>query len=304
MTIYNEISSNKIRTYVILLVFIALITGFFYIVGKYYQDPFTYFSIGLTFSLISAIGSYFYSDKIVLMISGAHPADKKRYFDLYTVTENLSIASGLPIPKVYVIDDQAPNAFATGRNPKHAVVCATTGLLEKLDRSELEGVIAHELSHVKNYDILLSTIVVVLVGTVATAANWITRSMWWGGGSANRRSDDNRNNRGNTMFFILFIFSLIFIPIIATLIQLAISRKREFLADASGTLLTRYPEGLARALEKISSDRHVLQNASPSTAHLFIVNPFKKQAGITNWLNNLFSTHPPIEERIRILRMM
>jgi heat shock protein HtpX len=207
------------------------------------------------------------------------------------------MAAGIPMPKLYVIDDPAPNAFATGRNPKHAVVAATTGLLEKLDRTELEGVIAHELSHVKNYDILVSSIVAVLVGTVALVSDWIMRSLWWGG----FRKDNDRDSR-NPFMMIFLIVVLIITPIIATLIQLAVSRRREFLADASGALLTRYPEGLARALEKISDDRHVLHSATNSTAHLFITNPFKKAKG--SWLMNLFSTHPPAEERVRILRSM
>lgn len=274
-------------------------SGFFFIIGKYFQDPTTYFVIGITFSLLSSIGSYFYSDKIVLFTTGAKPANKKTHFDFYTVTENLSIASGLPMPRLYVMDDPALNAFTTGRDPKHAVVCATTGLLDRLERSELEGVIAHELAHVKNYDILLASIVAVLVGTLAFVADWIMRTLWWGG---HGRSDD-RNNRSPVMF-VLLIVVLIITPIVATLIQLAISRRREFLADATGALTTRYPEGLARALEKISGDRHMLHRASASTAHLFISNPFKKTGGTSSWFATLFSTHPPVEERVKILRSM
>lgn len=284
----------------IFFLFIFLVTGFFYLIGLYTGDSTNYFIIGLAFSLLSTVGSYFFSDKIVLMTVGARPASKKEYFDLYTVTENLSMADGLPMPKLYVIQDDSPNAFATGRDPKHAVVCVTTGLLAILDRTELEGVVAHELSHVKNHDILLMSVVATLVGTISLVADWLMRSMWWGGF---RRRDNDRENGGNPLFLVMMIFAFLITPIVATLIQLAISRRREFLADASGALLTRYPEGLARALEKISGNPYPTRSATTSTAHLFISNPFKKQ-GKGNWLLNLFSTHPPAEERIRILRSM
>lgn len=301
MTVYSQISDNKLRTYGIMAVFVVIFSGLFYIIGKYYDSPVPYFILGLLISTFSSLGSYFFSDKIVLLTTGAKPAIKKQFFNFYTVTENLSIASGLPMPKLYVIDDPAPNAFATGRDPQHAVVCATTGLLDMMDRTELEGVIAHELSHVKNYDILLSSIVAVLVGTIALIADWIMRSFWWGGLSG-RDKDEDRNSR-NPIFFALFIIVLIITPLVATIIQLAISRKREFLADASGALLTRYPQGLARALEKISGDPHHLRTATSSTAHLFISNPFKKRSS-GNWFTSLFSTHPPVEERIKILLSM
>lgn len=300
MTVYSQIAANKARTYIVMAVFILIFSGFFYIVGKYFGSPAPYFILGITISVLSSFGSYFFSDKIVLLTTGAKLADKKEYFDFYTVTENLSIADGLPMPRLYVIDDSAPNAFATGRDAQHAVVCATTGLLNRLDRAELEGVIAHELSHVKNYDILLSSIVAVLVGTLALIADWIMRSFWWGG--IGRRRNNNEEGR-SPIFFVLFIIVLILTPIIATIIQLAVSRRREFLADASGALLTRYPEGLAKALEKISADPHVLATATTSTAHLFIANPFKKER-VHSFISNLFSTHPPIEERIKILRSM
>lgn len=297
MTVYSQISENKIKSYGIMLIFIILFSGFFYLVGKYFDSPAPYFVLGLIISLASSIGSYFYSDRIVLFTTRARPADKKINFDFYTVAENLATASGLPKPRLYVIDDPAPNAFATGRDPKHAIVCATTGLLDSLERAELEGVIAHELSHVKNYDILFASIVSVLVGTLALISDWIMRSFWWGS-----RDDNDRGNR-NPLFFVLFIIVLILTPIVATIIQLAISRKREFLADASGVLITRYPEGLAKALEKISSDPHRLRTATSSTAHLFISNPFKKKSA-SGLFATLFSTHPPIEERIKILRSM
>ncbi len=296
MSIYNEIAVNKARTYVIIAIFIFLISGLFFLIGKYFENPVFYFTIGILIAVISSVWSYYNSDKVVLFTTGAKPATKEKYFNFYTVTENLALADGLPMPKLYVMQQPAMNAFATGRDPKHAVVCATSGLLEKLNRTELEGVIAHELSHVKNYDILLSSIVAVLVGVVAIATDWILRTMWWGG------NDDERDNR-NPIMFVFLILALIISPLVATLIQLAVSRRREFLADASGALLTRYPEGLARALEKISADKTPLWNISPSTAHLFISNPFQKKS-ITSWISNLYSTHPPAEERIKILRSM
>jgi len=278
-----------------MFVFILIFSSFFFLIGKYYDSPWNYFFLGFFISLISSIGSYFYGDKLVLLTTGAQPADKKRFFDFYTVTENLALAAGLPRPKLYVIDDSSPNAFATGRDPKHAVICATTGLLAMMNRTELEGVIAHEMSHVKNYDILFASIVAVLVGTLSLISDWVIRSMWW-----HRGSDDNERSNRNPIFFVLFIIALILTPIIATIIQLAISRKREYLADASGVLLTRYPEGLIHALEKLRDNSNPLRRATSSTAHLFIDNPFKKKN--SSWFVSLFSTHPAIEERIRILK--
>lgn len=301
MSIYSQINANKVRSFFIIFVFITLISFFFFLVGKFVGDPTSYFIIGLIFSLVSGLGSYLYSDKIVLFMTGARPANKNDHFDFYTLVENLSIAAGLPMPSLYVIDDPSPNAFATGRDPKHAVVVATTGLLEKLERVELEGVVAHELSHIKNYDILLMSVVSILVGMIAFVSDWLMRGFWWGGFS--RRSDEEGRGR-NSLLFVFFILFLVLMPVVATLIQLAISRRREFLADASGALLTRYPEGLARALEKIASDSHILHTASNATAHLFIVNPFQKRKKFVDWLAGLFSTHPPIEERIRLLREM
>lgn len=297
MTIYNQISENKVKTFLIMFIFILIFSSFFFLLGKYFDSPWGYFFLGFFISLVSSIGGYFYGDKLVLLTTRARPANKRQFFDFYTVTENLSLAAGLPTPKLYVIDDPSPNAFATGRDPKHAVVCATTGLLEIMNRTELEGVIAHELSHVKNYDILLASIVAVLVGTLALISDWVIRSMWW-----HRGSDDNEGSNRNPIFIVLFIIALILTPIIATIIQLAISRKREYLADASGVLLTRYPEGLVHALEKLQNDQLPLSHATSSTAHLFIDNPFKKKN--SSWFVNLFSTHPPIGERIKILQSM
>lgn len=252
----------------------------------------------MIFSLFSGVGSYYFSDKIVLTMSGAKPADKRAYFDFYTSAENMAIAAGVPTPKLYVIEDAAPNAFATGRDPKHAVIAATTGLLAKLNRSEVEAVIAHEMSHVKNYDILLMSIVSVLVGMLMFVVDWVSRSIFFG----SNRDDDNKN--GGAITLVLFFATLILTPIIASLIQMAISRKREYLADAEGALLNRRPEALASALEKISSDKVMLKNASNGMAHMYIENPYQKKSKFTNWLSGLFSTHPPVEERIRLLRQM
>lgn len=296
MTVYSQISENKIKTFFIMFFFVLIFSGFFFLIGKIYDDPWGYLMIGLLISLVSSIGSYYFSDKLILMTVRAIPADKRKYFNFYTVTENLAISSGLPMPKLYVIEDSSPNAFATGRDDKHAIVCVTTGLLEILNRSELEGVIGHELSHIKNYDMLVMSIVSVLVGTISLISDWVIRRIWWGG---NDRED--RNNV-NPIFYILFIVSLVLTPLVATLIQLSISRKREFLADASSALLTRNPKGLISALQKLNDYNRPLASATNSTAHLFIVNPLRQDKSIMSRFSNLFSTHPPIEERIKILR--
>lgn len=258
----------------------------------------------LIISGLMSFTSYYYSDKIVLSMSGAREIKEKDNPDFYHAVENLSIASGLPMPKVYIVNDPAPNAFATGRDPKHAAVCATTGILQKLTKSELEGVIGHELSHVKNYDTRLMGVISILAGSIAILADFFLRSLFWGG--IGGRDKDRDNNGGNGIFLILGLVAAILAPIAATIIQLAVSRRREYLADADGALLTRYPEGLARALEKIAGDPNVLQTASNATAHLYIENPFKTDTGkkSTSFIAGLFSTHPPIEERIKILRSM
>lgn len=278
------------------VVFVVLAS---YVMGNALGYGNSWMVIAVLFSVISSFVSYYWGDKIVLAMSRARPADRTRDFDFYTVTENLCIASGLPKPRLYVIEDTAMNAFATGRDPKHAVVCATTGLLSRLERREVEGVIAHELSHIKNYDIRLMAVVAVLVGTVAFLADMFMRSLWWG--SARRRSDRDDNLGG--ILLIVGIVLAIVSPLIAMLIQFAISRKREYLADATGAHLTRYPEGLARALEKLAKDHEVLEAATNATAHLFITNPFKGKE-FSAWFSNIFNTHPPIAERIKILRSM
>lgn len=249
--------------------------------------------IAIFLAILMNAFSYWFSDKIVLKLHRAKPVTREEYFDLWNTTENLSIAAGLPMPGIYVIEDHAPNAFATGRDKKHAVICVTTGLLEILNKNELEGVIAHELSHIGNRDILLSTIVVVMVGFVALLSDFFLRSQMWG--SSRNRSNQN----GGAILLILGLVLAILTPIAATLIRLAISRKREFLADASGALLTRYPEGLASALRKISSASVPMNRANNATAHLFISSPFGVKSN--KGLHKLFMTHPPIEERINAL---
>lgn len=299
MNIYGQISSNKFKTWVIIGLFIIFITSLLYIYGNATGYGLSFAGIALIISGIMSFVSYYYSDKIILGMSSARQIQKKDNPELFRIVENLCIGSGLPMPKIYVIKDSAPNAFATGRDPKHAVVCATTGILKKLNKVELEGVIAHELSHIKNYDIRLMAIVVVLVGLVALIADFFMRSLWYGGP---RRTDRGRSDAGG-IFLLIGIVLAILSPIIATLIQFSVSRKREFLADASGVLLTRYPEGLVAALEKIAKDKEPLEVANSATAHLYIVNPFKGK-DFHYFLANLFNTHPPIEERIKSLRSM
>jgi heat shock protein HtpX len=280
-------------------VFIIFITGLLYVYGQASGYGLSYAGIGLIISGLMSFGSYYYSDKIVLTMSKAHEIQKSDNPTLFHIVENLALGDGLPMPRIYIIDDTAPNAFATGRDPKHAVVAVTTGLLQKLEKIELEGVIGHELSHVKNLDTRLMAVVAILVGMIALLADFFMRSLWWGG----MRRNNREGGQIQGIFMIIGIVLAILSPIIATLIQLAVSRRREFLADASGALLTRYPEGLARALEKISKDREPLEVANNATAHLYIVNPFKGK-DVTHFFAGLFNTHPPIEERIKILRSM
>ncbi len=297
MNIYKSIRVNKWKSWLIIVLFIIFALTVGYVIGEAtgYGYPFT--TGVFIFSVFYAFGSFFFSDKIVLGTNRAKKIKKENNPELYRIVENLSIASGNPMPNVYVINDPAPNAFATGRDPKHASIAVTTGLQEKLSKIELEGVIAHELSHVKNYDTRLLMITAVLVGFVALLADIFTRSLFWGG----IRKDEN--NKTGAIFLLAGIILAILAPIFASLIQLSVSRKREYLADASGALLTRYPEGLASALEKISSDKNEMRSSSSATAHLFIASPFKEK-NLKSKISGLFSTHPPIEERVRILRSM
>ncbi len=297
--IYDRIATNRRQTWLMMLVFVLLMGGFATVVGLALGLPWQ--AAPLVFAGLGAYAlfSYYASAGVALAVSGAHEVTKEDEPELYRVVENLSIGSGLPMPKVYVIEDSAPNAFATGRDPKHAAVTATRGLLDKLDKSELEGVIAHEMSHVGNYDIRIMTVTVVLVGLVALLADFFMRWTWFGSG----RRSSNRDRGGNAqlILFAAAILLAILAPIAAQLIQLAISRQREYLADASGALLSRNPDALARALEKISADPEPLEAANKATAHLYIANPLKEHSSL---LNNLFDTHPPVEERIRLLRAM
>ncbi len=295
MNLYEQRSSNIRRTWALIFGFLIVVIAVGYAVSVYYGNP-SILYIAVFIAIATNFYAYWESDKLVLSLNHARPASREEFFDFYTVTENLAIIAGLPKPKLYVIDDPAPNAFATGRDEKHAVVCATTGLLSQLTRPELEGVIAHELSHIKNRDILLMTIAVVLAGFVAIIADIFLRVSFWGGA----RSSNNK--QGNALLVILAIVGIVLAPVAAKLIQLAVSRRREYLADASGALLTRYPEGLASALEKIGSYTAPMRNANTATAHLFINSPFGvKGTSAGSWVGRLFSTHPPIPDRIKAL---
>jgi len=279
----------------LVLGFLVLVIAIGYAISWYYNNP-SILYIAVLIAFATNFYAYWESDKLVLSLNHARLASREEFFDFYTVTENLAITAGLPKPKLYVIDDPAPNAFATGRDEAHAVVCATTGLLSMLSRPELEGVIAHELSHIKNRDILLMTIAVVLAGFVAIVADIFLRMSFFGGGR------DNDNKQGGALMMILAVVGIVLAPIAAKLLQMAVSRRREFLADASSALLTRYPEGLASALQKISAANIPMLHSSHATAHLFIDEPFGKAEGSRlAWIEGLFATHPPIVERIQAL---
>ncbi len=294
MTLYSQADSNIRKTWFYLtgfLVFVILVGWLF----SYIFDSYLVLLAAVFYSFFMSFLSYWYSDKIVLAISRARLVKKEDNPELYRVVENLCITAGLPLPKIYVIDEAQPNAFATGRDPQHAVVAVTKGLLEKLEKVELEGVIAHELSHIGNRDALLQTVIVVLVGTVASLSSIFFRISF--------RSRSGGNKKGGGILVLIGILFALLAPLAANLLKLAVSRKREFLADASGALLTRYPEGLARALEKISQDQSPLPGAGPATAHLYIASPIKGE-NRNSWISRIFLTHPPVEERIKVLRAM
>lgn len=296
-SIYKHADENTFKTWFLMTFFFVFIIAVGWLFSYIYGDSFI-LVFAVLISFMMSITSYWFSDKIVLSMSGAMPIEKSDNPELYRIVENLSITAGLPLPKIYIINERQLNAFATGRDKNHAVVAVTSGLLEKLNKIELEGVIAHELSHIGNKDMLLSTVVVVFAGIIALLSDFFLRISFWGG----RR--DNDDNKAGALLMLLGIVASILAPIAATLIKLAISRKREFLADADGVLLTRYPEGLASALEKIDADVTPMKKAAhPATAHLFIDSPFNERQH-TNWFVKLFSTHPPVEERIRALRDM
>lgn len=305
--IYEVAQKNKIKSAILIAFFVLfstlaifILTNAFSVYLGYEAGGLGILGLALVISGVMSLASYWTSDRIVLAISGARPANKEKEFDFYTVAENLAIATGLPKPKLYVIEDSAPNAFATGRDPEHAVICATTGLLQKLTRTELEGVIAHEISHIKNYDTRLMSLVAVLVGTVALLGDFFLRTS---GRSIVR--DDRKSTSGALLIYFLGIIFALLSPLIAQIIRLAISRRREFIADAQAVSITRQPQGLISALKKISADPEPLEVANKATAHFYIVNPFKEKIkGGVGWFANLFNTHPPIEERIRLLSRM
>jgi len=293
MNFYTNINRNITKTYFLLFLFILLFGIFGYFISYYFKNQiFIYFA--LIYAIISSFVGYWFSDKIILSMSNAKLINHNENEELYHLIENLCITSGLPMPKIYIIQDQSPNAFATGRNPKNAVICVTSGLLQTLNKAELEGVIAHELSHIKNYDILIASLVVVLATAITWLSHIILRMGNW-----NSKSDDNKNGYLSMIMLIALISIAILSPIIATLIQLAISRKREFLADSSGVLITRYPEGLISALQKISNYPNPMFKINDYTRNLYILDPAKQK---TSWFNKIWLTHPPIEERIKVLQ--
>lgn len=294
-SLYTHRSRNVFKTWLLMSSFFVLVTLVGFLLAQYMGDSsFLYAAVG--FSLLMNIGAYWFSDRVAIASAGAKPADGPEWLELNRLVENLSITAGLPKPRVYVIQDAAPNAFATGRDPKHAAIAVTTGLLERLDRSELEGVLAHELSHIGNRDILVMTVAVVLVGILSMLADMFLRM-----GALGRGGDDHKSG---ALGAVLVVVALVVAPIAGSLMQMAISRRREFLADASGALITRYPEGLASALVKISDYSLPMQRASAATAHLFISNPFGSRSKMENFVSNLFATHPPIGERVSALRGM
>jgi heat shock protein HtpX len=293
-TIYTQQSKNVRKTWLIMATFLATVIAVGYVASQYFGDP-TILYIAIVMSLAMNVGSFWFSDTLAIKSAGAKSITRADYPDLWNLVENLSITAGLPMPRLYVIEDAAPNAFATGRNKEHSAVAVTTGLLNTLDRAELEGVLAHELAHIGNRDILVMSVAVVLVGFIAILADIFGRMVMFGG-----KDNDNKHP-----FALIIGIVLMFLgPLVAQLMQMAVSRKREYLADASGALLTRYPEGLASALEKIGGYAHPMKRANSATAHMFISNPFGAKGTAGKFMRNMFSTHPPMEDRIAILRDM
>jgi heat shock protein HtpX len=293
-TMYTHQGANIRKTWYLMIGFFLMVIALSYAMAFYLNNPAILYA-GVVGALVMNVGSYWFSDKLVLRMTNAKPVTKQQAPELYNIVENLAITAGLPMPKVYIVEDGAPNAFATGRNPEHAVVAATTGLLAILDRNELEGVMAHEMAHIGNRDMLVMTVAVVLAGFVAIVADFFSRALMF---------DGNRENR-NPAFLIIGIIGILLAPLAAQLMQMAISRKREYLADATGALLTRYPEGLASALEKISGASRPMKSASHATAHLFISDPFAGgKTSVWQKVGGLFHTHPPAAERIARLRAM
>ncbi len=300
---YEQISANKRKTVLLIFLFVLLLSAVGLAVDFFLRGGVVGIVIVAVIVTVSSFVSYFNSDKVALRVAHARPADPVEYARYHNLVEGLCIASGLPKPRLYIVDDPAPNAFSTGRNPKHAAIAVTTGLLEKMNRVELEGVLAHELSHIRNYDVLVMTLAVTMVGIIALLSDFFLRIMFWTGGRGGR--DDESNNPLGIVFAILGFVLLIFAPIIAALMQMAVSRRREYLADASGVQLTRYPPGLISALGKLKDDHTSTHFASKATAHLWIEEPLDKESnrGDTKW-NHLFDTHPPIDDRIHALEQM
>ncbi len=298
---FELIRSNKRRSAVLIAAFMAIVVVVGTIIGLLFGNGPLFAGIALVVGAAIAFGSYWNADKIALRVSRAHPASPEEYARLHNLVEGLCIAGGLPKPGIYVVDDPAPNAFATGRNPQHAAIAVTTGLLEKMNRVELEGVVAHELSHIRNYDILVSTLAVTMVGAIALMADIGVRTMWWNGGRISRGGD--RENGNNPLAYVGFLL-LIVAPIVAKAMQATISRSRETLADVSACQLTRYPPGLISALEKLKADTTVTHSASTATAHLWIEQPMSGVGddGKLGGIHRLFDTHPPLDERIALLR--
>lgn len=294
---YEDIRNNKIKTGIIVAIFLVVITLIVYYVCIAFDLGMISIVIAMVFAIATSWASYYYSDRIVLSINRAHEASPEQYQQLNNILEGLMVSSGLQHkPRLYVVDDPQPNAFATGRNPENAVICVTTGLLEKMDYYELEGVVAHELSHIKNYDIRLSAVVSVMVGFIVILADWVSRALFWG------RGRDN-DEKGNPILMLIGLICLILAPIFGQLMQLALSRRREYLADASAVELTRNPDGLISALQKLDADPNVLKTANNSTAHMYIVSPFKANAADRRKRKtSLFSTHPSIDDRIEAIR--
>ncbi len=295
---YDQISSNKLRSAALIVVFVLLVALVGYVFGQATDWGYLGLVLALVVAFVMSWGSYWYSDKIVLSMSRARPVDRDTEPYLVNTVEGLAIAAGLPVPRAYVIDDPSPNAFATGRNPENAAIAVTSGLVSMMDRQELEGVLAHELAHIKNYDTLLQTLAAVLAGSVTLISEWMLRSFWWGGG---RRRDENAGQLGAILVIVALVLAVLS-PLAAVLIQMAISRRREYLADASAAMLTRYPPGLANALRKIGGDHNDLRTANKATESLYIVNPLKAER--SRGMNAWFNTHPPLEERIARLEAM
>lgn len=293
---FQDIKRNKIKTGFIISIFVIILTLILYYVCMAFELGPVSIVIALMFSILTSWSSYYYSDKIILSLNKARPATKEENQKLVNILDSLVVSSGLGVtPKLYIVEDPQPNAFATGRNPEHSVICVTTGLLEKLDYYELEGVIGHELAHIQNYDILLSAVVTVMVGLVVMLSDIMTRTFFWGG----IRSRDDDNSRGNAILMLVGLVFLILSPIFAQLMKLALSRRREFLADATAIQFTRNPQGLISALRKLEDDRHQLKRANDSTAHMYIINPFKRRDKKSS--SSLWSTHPSTEDRIAAL---